>query len=55
MVGLAWVGQGFRLGVSGHGWASLLACSGVSIRLGMSIFWVVSACTQIWVWELVAE
>jgi len=55
MVGLAWVGQGFGPGVSSHGWASLLACSSVGIGLSTGVFWVVGACTQIWVWGLVAE
>ena len=54
MVGLAWVGRGFGPGVSGHGWGSLLACSGVGIGLGAGIFWVVGAYTQAWVWGLVA-
>jgi len=54
MVGLAWVGRGFGLGGSGHGLASLLACSSVGIELGVGVFWVVGACTQAWVWGLVA-
>ena len=31
-----------------------MACSGIGIRLGVGIFWVVGACTQAWVWALVA-
>ena len=48
-MGLAWVGQSFGPGIGGHGWVSLLACSGVGIGLGVGIFWVVDACTQAWV------
>ena len=55
MVGLAWVGRGFGPGVGGHGWASLLACSGVDIGLGTGVFWVVGACTQAWVWGLLVD
>jgi len=55
MVGLIWVGLGFGLGVGGHGWVGLLACSSVGIELGAGVFWVVGACTQAWVWGLVAE
>ena len=31
-----------------------MACSGIGIGLGAGIFWVVGACTQAWVWGLVA-
>ena len=41
-----WVGWGFGPGVSSHEYASLLAYSGIGIRLGIGIFWIVDACTQ---------
>jgi len=53
MVGLAWVIRSFGPGGSGRKLASLLACSGVSIGLGVGVFWVVGACTQAWVWRAV--
>jgi len=43
------IGQGFGLEVSGHGWASLLACNSIIIGLDIDVFYIVYTYTQIWV------
>jgi len=49
MIGLAWIGQSFRLESNSYELASLLVCNSISIGLDLGIFWIVDTCIQAWV------